>query len=597
MNLPEIIAMRQSGMQNKSSERPAVGRFGHAFYRYVAPLALYLAVIFATTPSDLGDSIYYVQDIQRFIGHPNSAAWQVFLDFGHLLWRPIGWAVLQGSQLFLHPGSQEEVRLLLTAILIGLSMVCGAIATLLMMSLFRRLDLPYVPSLIAVLAFAGSNAVLNISQSGSCYSAALAALTAALWVVVGPHPGDRLRPGRAWLGGTFLALSFLLWLPFVLIVPAVAAAAAIPWHQPPGRLRLSTLRLAGAVHLLAATAVLGAVAFATAACLLHVTSLHELAALANSTAHGWRQSKTFLRVGTGLPRCCLALGDDGILWKRFLFRDPYVHVGIADVLLGSLPKLAAFYAGLLFMALTLIRSVIGRRLLSLTLIAFVPVVVFAVLFFEPSSIERFMPVLPFFSLALALQLSLLSPSLKWSLAALALPALILITSLTFHMNTRVEKEWSPTIARIQNLKREVPSGSTVVLLDNADQILSFVNNRPLHPDYPSALKFWVAIRLANERVFQWRRAFADKVIDGWTTSGEVWVSVRLLSAVPRADWGWVEGDDSAIHWREIPGFFARLDFNRQIGGDDGFLRLPQSGRNREILNELLTIRPKPGMAH
>jgi hypothetical protein len=305
--------------------------------------------------------------------------------------------------------------------------------------------------------------------------------------------------------------------------------------------------------------------------------------LVKGAGHGWRQSKTLLRIGTGLPRCCLALGDDGVLWKRFLFRDPYVHVGIYDVLLGSLPKLTLFYGGLVFMAATLLRSALGRRLLFLTLAALLPVAFFAVFLFEPSSIERFMPVLPFFFLAMAFQLSDLWRGLPWRFAALALPALIVFTGLGFHRNGRVEKEWSPTVERIQSAEKALPTGSIVVLLDNADPILSFINNSPLHRLYPSSLDFWVAIRLANEGIFRWRETFAEKVLPLWTTSGEIWVSARLLSPTPLPDWGWVEGDDSAIQWRELPGFFTRLEFDGRIGGPDGFVRLPKSVRNRELL--------------
>jgi hypothetical protein len=50
--------------------------------------------------------------------------------------------------------------------------------------------------------------------------------------------------------------------------------------------------------------------------------------------------------------------------------------------------------------------------------------------------------------------------------------------------------------------------------------------------------------------------------------------------------GWVEGDDPAVRWREIPAFFEQFDFDRSTELPDGFERFARSGKNREILENL-----------
>jgi len=566
MSMPATVAMRPSRSRDASF-------LVSLSERYLAPLGIYLLILLAATPLDRGDTIYFVNEIQGFLDRPDSAAWQTFLEFGHLLWRPLGWAGFRIAA-FLHPVSGEQERVMLTSILIGFSMVAGAIATLLMFSLFRRFRLPYVPSLIAIAVFAGGNAVLNTSQSGMPYAASLAALTAALWMVIVP---DDFTRTRAWIAGALVALSTALWLPFVLAAGAIALASAVRW---------SPVQTRRPVLVACSAAAFGLIFFGTAAFLLRATSVHQVAELLQGAGHGWRQTKTFLRAGTGLPRCCMALGDDGVLWKRFLFHDPYVPVTLRQVLLATLPKLAVFYGGLLLLAVTLARTLQGRRLLCLALAALLPVLFFAVFLFEPSSIERFMPVLPFFCLAIACQLSFVWTRASLRTISLVLPALILYTSVGSHLNARVNAQWDATVQRLQPLEQVAPAGSTVILLDNADPILVFLNNSPLHPAYPASFNFWVAVRLANERIFRWREGFAARVDAAWKGPGEIWISARVLAPNPAPEWGWVEGDDAAIHWRDLPAFFGGFEYDRKAGGADGFLRFAPSQRNRDRIAAL-----------
>ena len=66
----------------------------------------------------------------------------------------------------------------------------------------------------------------------------------------------------------------------------------------------------------------------------------------------------------------------------------------------------------------------------------------------------------------------------------------------------------------------------------------------------------------------------------------MWLSKRLLESVPRADSTWAEGEDKRLAWADLRAFFASLDVDEQVGGDDGFVRLTETKRQRNRLMEM-----------
>jgi hypothetical protein len=85
---------------------------------------------------------------------------------------------------------------------------------------------------------------------------------------------------------------------------------------------------------------------------------------------------------------------------------------------------------------------------------------------------------------------------------------------------------------------------------------------------------------------QWRSSFAEQALDAWRTGGRVWLTRRALSTRPEADWGWVEGEDARLHWRDFNEFFSRFDAGQSVGGSDGFVELPATDHNRALLESL-----------
>jgi hypothetical protein len=95
------------------------------------------------------------------------------------------------------------------------------------------------------------------------------------------------------------------------------------------------------------------------------------------------------------------MSRDGILLKRFVLGDPYQSLTLWDLVRTSLWKLAVFYVyvgAIFWMGL---RTPRGRSALVISLVALVPMLYFALVLLEPSSPERFLPVLPFMLLTMA----------------------------------------------------------------------------------------------------------------------------------------------------------------------------------------------------
>ncbi|HUE84273.1 MAG TPA: hypothetical protein VMM84_19390 [Pyrinomonadaceae bacterium] len=91
--------------------------------------------------------------------------------------------------------------------------------------------------------------------------------------------------------------------------------------------------------------------------------------------------------------------------------------------------------------------------------------------------------------------------------------------------------------------------------------------------------------LGTAQVPQWRRDFAVQTLAAWDQHQDVWISKRILSRYPEAEWNWAEGEDERIAWAELHEFFAPLETSRAEGGDDGFLLLSQTDVNKKLLAE------------
>src|SRR5262249_51104617 len=124
--------------------------------------------------------------------------------------------------------------------------------------------------------------------------------------------------------GLALGAAVCLWFPYVLVVPAVLLAPVLLFKADRPRLRL-------AVWVGVGLSVLLGVAYGTALVCLGITDVAGFRAWMAQSSHGVKASG-LPRAVFGLARSFLNMGDDGVLFKRFLLKDPYNPVSLGDLI-------------------------------------------------------------------------------------------------------------------------------------------------------------------------------------------------------------------------------------------------------------------------
>ena len=207
----------------------------------VAALLLTLALLIFTRPENTGDSVDWARDVASA---PSIATPSLF-EPGHLLWRPLG-VVLRDFLSGLATGDAAAIsdaqRRFTVVAAAGTALVTTSIG-LLVLGMVGSV----AAALLAVILTALGAAVVNFGQAGSPYVPGIALVSAALYA-------GTLRPpislARAALAGGLLAAGVLLWLPYVLVVPAGCSPftssrpangyrACAPWPPRPARVRRS----------------------------------------------------------------------------------------------------------------------------------------------------------------------------------------------------------------------------------------------------------------------------------------------------------------------------------------------------------------------
>jgi hypothetical protein len=388
-------------------------------------------------------------------------------------------------------------------------------------------------------------------------------------------------------------MSVLFWFPYIVAVAGVLAAfllwptrnsAPIRLHR---RVELAALTLASAVLLTCA-------GYAIAVVQLDIYSLAAIRQWAAASGHGSAQTRRLLRLASGLPRSFLWIGDEGILIKRYLLHDPYSRVTLSQIVVEQFWRLVVFYAGAACLLWTLLRSASGRLMLSILAAAAVPVLLFAVLVFEPGSIERYLPMYPFLCLAVAFCLSRYRQNRLAVAGIVAFLSVAILINMAALWRTSVLSRHLPATDRALSLENKVGPRGLVALLSLSDDLYQLAVSIPFDPAVRRiSLPVYDVVQVANERVLTWRREFAQKALNSLQQGQAVWVSKRLLAAQPEPGWGWTEGDDPNVSWTDLRPFFSRLSYAADVGGSDGFLQLAGTEKNKALLNTAAVNPPAP----
>lgn len=293
-----------------------------------------------------------------------------------------------------------------------------------------------------------------------------------------------------------------------------------------------------------------------------------------------------MRAVSGCPRLLIELGSTGTLLKRFTFKDPYNPVSAALVRL-VLWRIVVFYMFAASAVLLALRSPRGRPFLWLLALAGLPMLYFAIFLFEPSSPERFLPVLPFL---------LLTISASWDAAgkfANALRSVIVLFACLLPIINwpsfagRFSTEGGRAHAQLDEFRRNARPNdilATVLLQEPVNALVNQDLFDPINRPAP-ARTFWM-VNVADARAARWREDFASLVRQTWHEGNSVWIVKSALVEHPDPRSAWVEGDNPTVHWAEIPAFLRTLSYDAETPGSGGFARIRRSLENEAALDRV-----------
>ena len=524
----------------------------------VAAVAAFIGTLSITSPPFQGDSAIYVKEILNVYrgAAPFSGLW----EFGHLCWRPFLYAL---TRLFLATipdsiAATPELKLAFGAAALTMLFALGCV--LLLVDVLYRAGCSDWGVVVSLGMLILGDSFLSYSQTAASYIPALFFLLFALWWSL---DNKRTLFASAAVTGLSLFLSVAFWFPFGLAAPAVAVAGPLLL----GRKRL--LRESSLILLIFGVAIL--CGFGLGAYLGGSRDAAGLAKWVHSSSHGWEQNRRLLRAVSGCARLLIDLGFSGILMKRFAFHDPYNPVRISELVIKALVPVALFWLLVGAILAACIGNAKTRPALIVFLVVAGPLFWFAIVVLEPSSPERFLPVLPFFLLLVALLWQV-----EGKRAVCARSAAIVFVCLLPILNgptfLKGLGESSEINRRLEDFRDRA---------ERADEIVSLTISDPI-ASKPLLVESFPMVDVGNASAAHWRELFSAEVLNRWKNGIDVWVQKSMfLSRPPRVS-GWVEGDDPRVTWREIPDFVGQLNYDRETPSVDGFRRIARSDSNQKM---------------
>jgi hypothetical protein len=470
------------------------------------------------------------------------------MEFGHPLWRPLGWAYAAIAD---DPGTgarRLEPWLRILAFLNGAALVLGGAAAV-FAALWLRSRFDGASAAFGLLWLLGARAFLNYAHVGTSYVPGLAFLLGGLFVA---SLGPASRGGRAARdvgAGVLYGASILCWAPYALVLPGAVAAPFL--LGPDARREVGRVVLTGLAGLATLALAYGVVGVALG--FAEVTDPWSWAARAS----GGRGYGGAGRVLVGIPRSLVDLGDLGRTAKRFLLRDPLCPATARDLLGLDLAKMLVVYAGLAAATLAAAASRRGRRVLLVAATMAVPLLAFAVLW-QGGDLERYLPAVP---ALLAVQAAGFReargrPLLRGVMgAALGTTILANVHALS---NGAVRARQDAALSRLPPAAGRGEPRTAYVVPHAQDDLFLFYRTYPLHPRNLGGLRVEAVFAPGMPSSATWRERFDVLVAAEKASGGRVRVSSRLLAPRPSPEWDWIEGDDTRVTWRDLHEHFARL---------------------------------------
>lgn len=554
----------------ESSYQDKQRRWRHFLETYGPLIVAYLLATFLTRAYNMGDTLSYTDSIAARI----EGRYDYFWEFGHLLWRPLAWLVYRITKPLTRLFVGNEVRFQVTLVLMVLTWVWGLVGVIFFTALMRLFCKRQWVAITAGIAFIGTNAVLNYLHTGCPYVPALSCALGGLYVLL-------KKPATVRLGifaGLLLACAVCFWLPFVLTLPAVFLTPLLLEAVDKGRIRQLVLAIA-------VCASAGLIAYLSIGVLgLGLRDLAGFRMWYDQASHGLSNMGGTPRAIFGLARSFINMGEDGRIFKRYVVHDPFSPVSLMDLFRLSLWKVGLFYTFLAVLALSLVRSRAGRRILLLNVLNAVPLFVFAIFLFDAGQIERYLPLYPLLFVAITWCLCSreVRPALKYFLVLYLVVATV--TNIRAMSLNVAASQQRAAAARTQDLKPLLKTTSKVFTSSCQDEMVRFRNNLVFDPSEHDNQLICV-VDPNTSQVLHWQKQFATTAAAAWQAGGDVWIANRMLTPRPRPEWNWVEGDDPRVSWKDIYQFFSIFSVGQSVGGEDGFSLLLRTPENQKVINE------------
>jgi hypothetical protein len=534
--------------------------------KYGLVLAIYLLASWSTNANYPVDAFGYAGNILA----------KRFDDFGHFLWLPLGWLGFQVLGPLAHwvlgPGNHAGV----VWTLIVLNWFAGLLSVFMMLGIISRICSRAWVANLTTTTFVFTQMFLVYSQTGASYIPGLSLLLLGFWILIGrgKDPAPDFKAGL--LAGLALAGSVSLWVPYVLGIPAALASPLLIYGFAHNRLRF--VCQTAAVFALATGMV-----FTIGAASLGIYTVAGFRSWITESSHGVIGNNGLPRMLFGFARSFINMGNDGVLFKRFLVQDPFNPVSFFDLLRISLWKMTFFYLYLASVFVILLRGCQGRRIFWLWLINAIPVLGFAVLW-QGGDWERYAALYPSIFIAFAYSLSCDWLRSWFRSLAMAFLAVVAISTLSATNRPVVARQQERIVDRINDLLPLLKPQSLVATVTQQDEVWAFIWAFPLHLlNREDRLHTYRIVELNTIQVRTWRQDFAARTMEVWKEGGDMWVTRRVLNPQPLPHWNWVEGNDRNVSWAEIRAFFSRFELGQTAGNYDGFMMLPHTPRNEAAL--------------
>ena len=551
------------------------------WFGFVLATLVYVVSIACTTPFVVGDAIYYGHDV--LMVRQGIAPFSSLSDFGHILWRPLGYVFAGPSIAWIPDSLAPSPDLKITYGLSFLSLIAGLVCTLAVYDLARRLTRSLWRPLVPVFLLVWGAAFLTYSQSGASYIPGLACMMAGLWIQLTAR-GPKLPVVVA--SSCLFGLTALLWMPFLYAVPAAWCARRYILLQSD---REDTPYWGWREIVLSAvsTGVIVLAGVGAAALMAGVRAPSQLVQWMVSAGHGMHQNRTLIRAVSGFVRLFIDLRQDGIYLKRFALHDPYNPTSRFTLFL-VLWKIALFYAfWCCVVALSWGRTAARRALAPLAIAAGLGAFA-AVAVFEPSSPERLLPVLPFLLIAVAAGWNGESLFHRSMQVAIVVSTLLFFTINIPSFVPRFSPAYEQATGQIGDFKHTAAPDDVMVTIVTSEPAVQWVLGHP----FENIRRFGVyrqnfLVNPIDVGAAHWRNSFAMLAFDSWCHGNNIWVEKAVRDDSPEDQLMWADGDNPAVHWKDLPPFFRPLDFDAATNRRDGFLRLARTPQNQMRLLQFM----------